>query len=61
MDYQAIASLVGSLGFPIVACIYMVYVNNEQSKAHKEEVGKMTEAINDLKVAIATLVEKLNN
>ena len=61
MDVSTITSMIGSLGFPIVACIYMAYVNAKQTEAHKEEMAKITEAVNDLKVAITSLVDKLNN
>ena len=61
MDVGTITSMIGSLGFPIVACIYMAYVNDKQTEAHKEEMAKITEAVNDLKVAITSLVDKLNN
>ena len=60
MDAGTISSLIGSLGFPIAACIYMAYVNAKQTEAHKEEMAKMTEAVNELKVAITSLVDKLN-
>ena len=42
MDAGTISSLIGSLGFPIAACIYMAYVNAKQTEAHKEEMSKMT-------------------
>ena len=58
---EQIANLIGSLGFPIAACIYMAYVNAKQTEAHKEEMSKMTEAVNELKVAITSLVDKINN
>lgn len=58
---EQIANLIGSLGFPIAACIYMAYVNAKQTEAHKEEMSKMTEAVNDLKVAITSLVDKISN
>ena len=61
MDFGTISSIIGSLGFPIVPCIYMAYVNAKQTEAHKEEMTKMTEAVNELKVAITSLVDKLNN
>ena len=60
MDINAISSTIGSLGFPIVACIYMAYVNAKQTEAHKAEMSKMTEAVNELKVAITSLVNKLS-
>lgn len=59
MDINAVSTMIGSLGFPIAACIYMAYVNAKQTEAHKEEMSKMTEAVNELKVAITTLVDKL--
>ena len=60
MDVGTITNIIGSLGFPIAACIYMAYVNAKQTEAHKEEMSKMTEAVNDLKVAITSLVDKIN-
>lgn len=59
MDINAISTMIGSLGFPIAACIYMAYINAKQTEAHKEEMAKMTEAVNELKVAITSLVDKL--
>ena len=47
MDFGTISNIIGSLGFPIVACIYMAYVNAKQTEAHKEEMSKMTEAVNE--------------
>ena len=61
MDINVISSVSGSLGFRIAACIYMAYVNAKQTEAHKDEMSKMTEAVNELKVAITSLVDKLNN
>lgn len=59
MDASTITSVISNLGFPITVCIYMIYVNQKQAEQHKEEVGKMTEAVNELKIAITTLIEKL--
>lgn len=58
MDAQTIISLVSSLGFPIIACIYMAkyvekQINNyrtdikEMQTEHKEEIGKVTEALDN--------------
>ena len=60
MDIATVTTLVGSLGFPIVACIYMAHINNEQNKRHESENREMTSAINDLRVAITSLTEKLD-
>lgn len=60
MDVTTVTTMIGSLGFPIVACIYMAYINNEQNKRHEAESHEMATAINELKIAITTLTEKLN-
>ena len=60
MYINAISSIIGSLGCPVAACIYVAYVGAKQTEAHKEEMSKMTEAVNELKVAITSLVDKLN-
>ena len=70
MDANTITTLIGSVGFPIVACIAMgLYVkyqtdqNNKEvenmRKEHKEEVQKMTEAINNNTIAMQKLVDKI--
>ena len=50
MDGQFIVSAIGSLGFPIVACCIMFAI-----------YYKMTEAINELSLAINTLVTKFDD
>lgn len=59
MDVNDILSAISTVGFPIVACIYMAYVNKNQTDAHKEEMGKVTEALTDLKIVITELKDKL--
>lgn len=59
MDINEIFTLIGSVGFPIVACVYMFVLMQKQSENHKTEMTAMTSAINELKLAINTLVERL--
>lgn len=70
-DFSVIVQLIGSLGFPIAACIYMFYSNNEERKSnavqreadrleHKAEMERMTEALNNNTVVIQKLVDTLN-
>lgn len=61
MDANTLTTIISNLGFPVVVCIYMIYVNQKQAEAHKEEVSKMTQAITDLKIAVTSLVEKLTD
>ena len=54
-----IITAISTVGFPIVACIYMSYVNKQQTDAHKEEMNKVTEALTDLKIVITELRDTL--
>lgn len=60
MDITTILQAIGSVGFPIVACCYMFYLNQMQTEAHENEVRKYVEALNELKLAINTLINKLS-
>ena len=68
MDVSAIVSIIGSLGFPVVACIYMARYVNKQidlyrqdikdlQDEHREEIGKVTEALNNNTKAVIELSE----
>ena len=59
MEMTEIMSLIGSLGFPIVVAVYMIYVNRAQAGKHAEEVKEMTEAINELKIVLQKLIDKI--
>lgn len=52
-----IVQLIGSLGFPIVACCYLAWVHFDSEKRHGDERVAMTEAITKMN---ATL-EHINN
>ena len=65
------AQLIGSLGFPIVACLgmgwYVKYQTDmyrdevrDMQKEHKEEIAKMSEALDKNTDAISKLCEKLD-
>lgn len=60
MDMQGIMTLIGSLGFPIVVAVYMIYVNKDQSEKHASEMKEMTNVINELKVVMQKLVDRLD-
>ena len=72
MDVNAIIQLVGSLGFPIVACIglgwyvkYQTDLNHkevsEMRKEHQDEINKVTEALNNNTLALQKLCDKLES
>lgn len=61
MDINAFMTAIGSVGFPIVACCYMFYLNQKQTEQHAAETKSWTEALTELKIAIVSLTDKLND
>ena len=72
MSIQDILKAIASVGFPIVACCAMAYffakVNDnyrsdvkEITATHKEETSAMTAALNEIKLVIQRLVDKLED
>lgn len=59
MEMNDLVSLIGSLGFPIVACIALFWQNNKQEERHRDEMEKVTESINNNTTAIIELTNKL--
>lgn len=59
MDANSIIQLVGSLGFPIVACGALFWRTVKSDEQHKEEMAKMSEALNNNTSALVKLTEKL--
>jgi uncharacterized membrane protein len=60
MDIQTITTLIGSLGFPIVCCIVMFLQLNKTSEMHKEEIDKLSEAVNNNTNVMNQLISKLD-
>lgn len=72
MDANTIITLVGSLGFPIVACLFLgfyIYKKDERTsnqiaemqKEHKEEIMKVTEVLQENTLAIQKLTDRLGS
>lgn len=57
---ETVATLVKDLGFPIAVCIAMFWLNNKQTEQHKEEMTKVTEALNNNTLALVELKDKLD-
>lgn len=60
MDVTMVTQLIGSLGFPIAACIALFYQSNKQEERHKTEMEKLSDAVNNNTLAITQLTEKLS-
>lgn len=60
MDVNLLIQLVGSLGFPIVACGALFWRMIKSDEQHKEEMNKMSEALNNNTSALLKLTERLD-
>lgn len=58
-NVQEIMTAISTVGFPIVACVIMYYINWKTQQMHKEEMTKVTEAIHNNTVALTKLVDNL--
>lgn len=59
MDLSAITTLIGSLGFPIAACIACFWMLNKEREEHKSEMQEVSKAITNNTIALNTLTERL--
>lgn len=70
MDFNTIISAIGSVGFPIVACIAIAWFFNkvnenyrqdikELTASHKEEAQSMRDALNNNTLALQKFLDKL--
>ena len=60
MDLNAITTLIGSIGFPIVMCLLLYYRMDKQDENHKSEMDKITEALNNNTQALTAIATKIS-
>lgn len=59
MDVETILQMIGSVGFPIVACGALFYQMNKENEMHREEMNAFKDTINELRTAIVELTVRL--
>ena len=59
MDAAEIATLISNIGFPIACVVVMFAMWNKEREDHKEEVTKMTEAVNNNTTVLKQILTKL--
>lgn len=59
LDFEAISSLISTLGFPIFCCVYMAWYINKTNERHREEVGNLTKCVQNNTVALTNLTNKI--
>ena len=60
VDVQTITSIIGSLGFPIAACIAMFSMLNKEREEHKAEMREVSTAIQNNTMALEALKARLD-
>lgn len=60
MDANTLTTLIGTLGFPIVACGALFWKLNKDEETHKEETQKLADAVNNNTAVINNLLTKLD-
>ncbi len=66
MELTELGQLIGTLGFPIVACCVVFWYLQKESDNHKQEMSSMRDAVNantsviaELKMIMQQLIDKL--
>ena len=60
MDLNTMTQLISTIGFPIFICLYMIKVNQDSDKLHRDEIDKLRETVDNNTVAIVQLLDKLD-
>ena len=58
MTFSDILTLIGSYCFPIVMCIAFFWKLNKDQEAHKEEIDKLSTALNNNTLVLQQVLEQ---
>ncbi len=59
MDWNIISQMIGSVGFPILACVVMFQYMQKEAENHKKEIDSLKESLNNNTLALTRLYERL--
>ena len=60
MDFGVLVSAIGSLGFPIVACILLGYMFLKFTQNYRDDIKAMSDIVNNNTLALQRLVDRLD-
>ena len=60
MEFNTIITAIGSLGFPIVACILMGCMFIRFTDNYRADIKSMTEIVNNNTIALNKLIDKID-
>lgn len=56
---NVILTAISTVGFPVVVSCALFWKMNKQDDDHKQEMAKVTEAVNNNTIALTKLIDKL--
>lgn len=56
---EQITNLIATTGFPIAMCLIVCYYVYSKDKSHKEEIDKLSDAVNKQTMSIQKLIDKI--
>lgn len=59
MDLNTITQFITSIGFPIACCLACFWYINKSDEQHKEELAKLSDALNNNTLVIQKLLDKM--
>lgn len=60
MDVSGIVSAISSVGFPVVACLYLIYTQKEISKNNNSQLEEMRKTVENNTRVMYHICGKLN-
>ena len=60
MDITNIIQAISTVGFPIAMCLILMWYIKSNDDNHKEEMDKITDALNNNTIALTKLASKLD-
>lgn len=61
MDFNTVTQFISTLGFPIAVCLICFWYINKREEQHKDEVTKLSEAINNNTLVMQKLADRLGD
>lgn len=59
MDASVVIQTISNVGFPIAVCLICFWYVNKLTETHKDEVNKLTDALNNNTLVMQKLCDKL--
>lgn len=57
---ENVMQMISTVGFPIAMCLVLAWYIYTKDKTHKEEINKLSDAVNKQTLSIQRLVERID-